>query len=354
MNKVLKLLYATGAALTGLLAGACTQESPVTYPPKAEPEPVVFERGAFAKGADVSWVTQLEAAGYTFQNRDGQSKELMTLLRDDCGVNSIRLRVWVEPGNDPVVEGWCDINDVLVKARRASALGMRLMIDFHFSDTWADPGKQYMPAAWEGMSLAEVKTAMAAHVTEMLGLLQANGIEPEWVQIGNETRTGMMWPLGSTDNGDNFTQMLNAGYDAVKSIFPEAAVIVHVDCGNESYLYDYLFGKITAEGARYDMIGMSLYPEADSWQTYVDDCVANIARVQKAYGKPVMLCEIGMDYDQPEAAGKMMSEIMAKGKAAGLQGIFWWEPEAPVNRGYRKGCFDENGAPTEALNAFIE
>lgn len=350
--KVFNSIYnAAAAALIGLLAAGCTEDSPVTNPPVVK-EPVQIERGTFAKGADVSWITELESQGYQFQNAEGQQKELMTLLRDDCGVNAIRLRVWVNPENDAEVKGWCNIDDVVIKARRANDLGMRLMIDFHFSDRWADPGQQYMPAAWADMTLAEVKAAMAVHVNEMLTKLKAYNIEPEWVQIGNETRTGMMWPLGDITNGDNFTQMVNAGYDAVKAVFPDAQVIVHVDCGDQIALYDRLFGKLKAESGKYDMIGMSLYPAVETWEKNVRDCVANISKVQAEYGKPVMLCEIGIDYREDVIAKAMMEKIMTEGQAAGLKGIFWWEPEAPASRGYTKGCFDVNGCPTSALDPF--
>lgn len=335
------------AALQG-----CTQDSPITNPP-VDNTPVEIERGTFAKGADVSWLTQFEAQGYKWQNADGVQKELMTLLRDDCGVNSIRLRVWVNPEKDPTVEGWCDQADFMVKARRANSLGLRLMVDFHFSDTWADPGKQNIPSAWSELDLDGVLAAMTDHVNSVLGALQREGIEPEWVQIGNETRTGMMWPLGSTDSGDNFTRMVNAGYDAVKAIFPDALVIVHCDCGNEQYLYDRLFGKLKNEGARYDMIGMSLYPEDHNWEKLADDCVANARHCTRTYGKPVMICEIGMAYDQAEIADKMMRKLYADGKAADIKGIFWWEPETPVgSNGYNKGCVDADGVPTAALSVF--
>lgn len=312
----------------------------------------VSARGSFAKGADVSWVTELEQAGYTFRDRNGKKKELMKLLRDDCGVNAIRLRVFVNPERDSEINGWCSIDDVMVKARRAHTLGLRIMIDFHFSDTWADPGKQGIPSAWKGMTLEETLDAMTAHVNEMMTALKRSGIEPEWVQIGNETRTGMMWPLGSYDNGTNFSRMVTTGCRAVKAVFPDATVIVHVDCGNQYELYTTLFGKINAEGAEYDMIGMSLYPGESSWQKDVDDCLANIPKAQKDFGRPVMLCEIGFDYSKPDIAKRIISQFMDRGQAAGLKGIFWWEPEAPAERGYTKGCFDRSGAPTEALDPF--
>ena len=430
----IKSIFLSAVAAIGLTAlQGCTQDSPITNPP-VDKSPVEFERGAFAKGADVSWLTQFEAQGYKWQNADGQQKELMTLLRDDCGVNAIRLRVWVNPENDAVVEGWCNTDDFMVKARRANALGLRLMVDFHFSDTWADPGKQGIPAAWaqldldgvlEAMSdhvsavlgalqregiepewvqignetrtgmmwpigsidnddnftrmvnaghdtwadpgkqgipaawaqldLDGVLEAMSDHVSAVLGALQREGIEPEWVQIGNETRTGMMWPIGSIDNDDNFTRMVNAGHDAVKAVFPDALVIVHCDCGNEQWLYDRLFGKLKNEGARYDMIGMSLYPEDHNWEKLVDDCVANISHCSRTYGKPVMVCEIGMQYDQEQIADKMMRRLYQAGKEADLKGIFWWEPETPVgSNGYGKGCVDSNGVPTKALSVFTD
>ena len=344
--KNIKALYA--AAVLGLAAAGCTQDNPVTWPP-VDKTPVEIERGTFAKGADVSWVTEHEALGYSYRTPGGDRKELMELLRDDCGVNAIRLRVWVNPK-----DGWNNIDDVMVKARRANALGMRLMIDFHFSDTWADPGQQAIPEAWADMSLDEVLAAMSEHVGTLMGSLKRYNIEPEWVQIGNETRTGMMWPLGSTAaaSGDNFTRMVNAGYDAVKAVFPDALVIVHLDCGDQFGLYDFLFGKIMREGARFDMIGMSLYPDPSSWKKTVQTCVTNIDKCQRTFGKPVMVCEIGLDYREAAAADEMMRMLMTNGRAVGLKGIFWWEPAAPPALGYTKGCFDENGAPTEALNCF--
>lgn len=329
---------------------SCTQDSPVTSPRQAETTHDI-ERGTFAKGADVSWLTQMESEGMTFTNKNGVAMECMQLLKEDCNVNSIRLRVWVNPS-----EGWNNIGDVLVKARRANALGMRLMIDFHFSDTWADPGHQSIPAAWAEYSLGEAKNAVAAHVTEMLTLLKQYDIDPEWVQIGNETRLGMMWPLGYLDNGGNFAELVNAGYDAVKAVFPETKVIVHLDGGDNLYIYNKVFDNLKEYGGKYDMIGMSLYPEEDTWTATVDACVSNINTLYQKYNVPVMVCEIGMNHDLAEQCRQCISSLMSKGKATGhLEGIFYWEPQAPAgyNDGYSKGCFD-NGSPTVALDAFSE
>lgn len=342
-----KMFLSICTALVGsLFSVSCTEDSPVTNPRQEE---VVIERGTFAKGADVSWVTQMESEGLTFNNASGVATECMQLLKEDCGVNAIRLRVWVNPE-----QGWSNIDDVLVKARRANTLGLRLMIDFHFSDTWADPGSQTTPAAWAYYDLTAMKAAVASHVTEMLTKLQQFGIEPEWVQVGNETRTGMLWPLGQIDNGTNYAELTNAGYDAVKTIFPDCKVIIHLDGGDNMALYTRVFDYMKANGGKYDMVGMSLYPEADSWESSVAKCVSNIKTIYDNYGVPTMVCEIGMDYTEAEACRNCIAKLMTDGQATGhLEGIFYWEPEAPAgyNGGYSKGCFD-NSQPTVALDAF--
>ena len=333
-------------ALAAALAVACTPELPYNAPEKKEEVKDVV----FAKGADVSWLTQMESEGLSFKNAAGETTECMTLLRDECGVNAIRLRVWVNP-----VEGWNNVDDVLAKARRAAALGLSVMIDFHFSDTWADPANQNVPAAWASHDLAGLRKDVTDHVTEMLSKLKKYGIAPQWVQIGNETRGGMMYPLGKYDNGSNFASLVNAGYDAVKAIFPDSQVIVHLDSGNRLDLYTRIFGYLSKNSGRYDMIGMSFYPEADSWQTSTDQLISNISEVAKTYGKPVMICEIGMTWDEGAKCKAMMSKIMDAFGTGGetLKGIFYWEPQAPAgyNGGYAKGCF-ANGAPTEALDPF--
>lgn len=307
----------------------------------------------FARGADVSWITQMEAEGLKFYTPGDNRREMecMELLRDYCGVNSIRLRVWVNPK-----DRWNSIEDVVDKAKRAEALGLRTMIDFHFSDTWADPGHQVMPEAWNGLSFDALTDAVGNHVTETLNALKQAGVTPEWVQIGNETTPGMMLPIGSVDNPVQLTQLNNAGYDAVKAVFPEALVIVHLDSGNDRAIYDRMFDLLEKNGGRYDMIGMSLYPYwaeqngvKGGWEKVADDCIANINHLKQKYGKPVMICEIGMAYDQGELCRQLISKMMN----TDVEGIFYWEPEAPngYNGGYNLGCFD-NDAPTVALDAF--
>jgi len=325
-----------------------------------EPTPPVIA-SAFAKGADVSWLTELEDKGCKFYNANGDETECMQLLRDECGVNAIRLRVWVNPADK-----YNSIQDVLVKARRANALGLRLMIDFHLSDNWADPGKQVTPAAWQNMSATQMAEEVKKHVSEMLNALKAENITPEWVQIGNETTPGMLHPLGEMkgNSAGEFPRFLNAGYDAVKTIFPDAQVIVHLDCGNLKDTYTWFFDLLKKNNGKYDMIGMSLYPIIESgtgstWKVVTDnkainDCIANIKYLNSRYGKPVMICEIGFHHTQPTDCNNTLKKFMDEfADASVLKGIFYWEPEAePSNTGYHKGAFAD-GRPTAALDAFI-
>ena len=321
-----------------------------------------FSPDGFARGADISWVTELESKGYKFYSKKGREMELTKLLRNTCGVNAIRLRVWVNPEN-----GWNGVEDVLEKARRARDLRMRLMVDFHFSDSWADPGQQHAPAAWIGKIPAEAATAVSQHVSDVLGKLKNEGIDVEWVQIGNETTPGMMHELGGEMKGNSageFPRYLNAGYDAVKSVFPQAKVIVHLDRGQDKAQYKWFFDLLNANGGKYDMIGMSLYPETESgsgssWSVNLDyqaitNCLENIRELNQKYGKKIILSEIGFHYTNSAGAKSTLRTFLREfGSAEILDGVFYWEPEAPEQEGYKKGAFDNN-RPTQALDPFLE
>ena len=305
----------------------------------------------FAKGADVSWVTQLEASGKKFYNTTGTQVECMALLKS-IGMNSIRLRVWVNP-----TDGWCNKEDLLVKAIRASNLGMRIMIDFHYSDSWADPSQQTKPAAWASLNFTDLKTAVATHTSEVLNLLKTNNITPEWVQVGNETGNGMLWDDGKASvNMANYAALNNAGYDAVKAIFPNAKVVVHVQNGNDNSLFHWLFDGLKNNGGKWDVIGMSLYPTTSNWSTMNADCLTNMNDMVSRYGKEVIICETGMSWDSPLIAKSFLSDLILKTKSVSSNkglGVFYWEPEAYGNwKGYTLGAFDDSGKATAALDAF--
>lgn len=324
-----------------LLLGCCQSAAAQTTP-------------AFAKGADVSWVTELEAANYRFINRAGTQQELFQLLRDDYGLNTIRLRVWVNPTG-----GYSGAADVLAKARRAQALGQRLLIDFHYSDTWADPGQQAKPAAWQNYTVAQLKQAVYDHTFAVLTLLRNNGITPEWVQVGNENNDGMLWPEGRiTLNGfGNFAAFLDQGYAAVKAVSPTTKVIVHFAKGEDNGAFRYFFDGLQAQGARWDVMGLSLYPDADSWPSFTSRAQANMNDLVARYpGKEVMVVETGMANYVPVATRQMLYDLIAKTQAVpnnkGL-GVLYWEPEAYNWQGYTLGAWGTDGRATAAMTGFL-
>ena len=323
------------------------------------------EAQTFSRGADVSWCTEMEAAGKKFYNDKGQQQELMLLLHG-LGMNAIRLRVWV----DPTAFGygsWSDKTDVVAKAKRVQAAGMDLMIDFHYSDFFADPGTQTKPAAWQGLSSDELKQAVAAHTTEVLQALKEEGIEPRWVQVGNETNSGMLWDDGqlwttASDKGwGNYVALSNAGYDAVKSVLPDAYVIVHHASGAEDPTWFYTDFK--KYGGKFDMIGVSHYPESE-WAKENTSLANAIRKMALTHRVPVMVVETGYYADDQNMASQVMADLFGKvGNISSCAGIFYWEPEVfskwkpayytqldwPY---YRKGAFTSLGRPGKALDAF--
>ena len=294
---------------------ACSSSSTKEEELKEEKEEVVD----FYKGADISWVTEMESKGHQFYNNEGQARECTALMKE-YGMNAIRLRVWVDPSKH---DNWCNKEDVLVKAKRAKALGMEVMVAFHYSDWWADPAKQNIPASWKGHSYEEMKKDLANHTQEVLQFMKDNGITPKWVQVGNETTNGMLWSVQTNEQGweikdengntiitesmghatrnpEQYAGFFKAGYEAVKAIFPEAIVIVHLDNGFDTDLYDWNLGILTGHGAKFDMIGMSLYPywaemyHNQTAEQTISGCMANIKRVSAKYGCEVMIVETGM------------------------------------------------------------
>jgi arabinogalactan endo-1,4-beta-galactosidase len=291
----------------------------------------------FAKGADVGWITEMEAAGIKFFNSNGVQQECMQILKDK-GINSIRLRAWVSPK-----EGWNNTKDLVVKAKRAQTLGMKLMIDFHYSDTWADPAHQ---------------------IKHVMDTLKQNGITPEWVQIGNETNDGMLWEDSRASKSmGNFAALVQAGYSVVKSVSSSTQVIVHLSNGHDNGLFRWMFDGLKANGASWDIIGMSLYPYwapdgVDGWATTNAKCLVNMNDMIVRYNTPVMIVEVGMPNDQPDKSKAFLTDIIKKTKGIsngkGL-GVFYWEPQCYKKwNGYEMGAFDDTGKPTVAMDAFLE
>ena len=313
------------------------------------------QQPTFWLGADISGTTALEAHGGQLYNAAGEPRENTQLMKE-LGLNAIRLRVWVNPK-----EGFCRPDDVLLMAHRAKALGMELMIDFHYSDWWADPGQQNIPAAWKEMSYEEMCEALAEHTRSTLLLLKTNGINVRWVQVGNETTNGFLWPVGrASENMAQYAGLTQAGYDAVKQVFPDAQVIVHLDQAREPKRYDFIFDGLKAHGAKWDVIGVSIYPYWDQREKKekndrgtLKHALKNMRRVAKKYGTPVMVVETGYQAARPEAGKRFLSRLISECKRLDGQclGVFYWAPE--LEHHYPLGAF-KNGRPTVIMEAFTE
>ena len=333
----------------------------------------------FVKGADVGFLTGQERHGVKFHDRNGRERECLELLKNDYQMSAIRMRVWVK--NDYQMSairmrvwvnprgGSCDKNELLAMARRVKALGMQLMVDFHYSDSWADPAKQPIPKAWEGHTYKQMKRDLAQHTIEVLTLLKENDIEPRWVQVGNETANGLLWPMGHIEkNPKQYAGFIRAGYDAVKKVFPKAIVIVHLDRGHKQSLYDWNLDIVRKYGGRWDMIGMSLYPywameghpelKADD---IITDCMSNIRHVSEKYKCDVMIVETGFEVDEQhpekmEEGRRQLTRVIKEARTmtnGRCRGVFYWEPQC-LPGGYKLGAFDHNAAPTAIMEAFVE
>jgi arabinogalactan endo-1,4-beta-galactosidase len=310
----------------------------------------------FAKGADISWLPQMEATGYKFYDSDGTPKDAMQLLKDR-GMNSIRLRVFVNPSDDKA-SGHCSKEETVVMALRAKKMGMRVMIDFHYSDSWADPGKQNKPAAWKNHSFPELLNDVYQHTFDVLTAVKKAGVTPEWVQIGNEIPGGMLWPEGSTDNWKQLGQLLNKGYEATKAVDKNMKVIVHVDEGNNIAKFRNFFDNATAQKVKYDVIGLSYYPFwiKSDYTASIDDLRTNLKDLASRYGKEVMIVEVGGEADKVKNTYDLLTAVIQAVKEVpdnkGL-GVLYWEPQGATSWShYTLNAWQADGKPSPALDAF--
>ncbi len=305
----------------------------------------------FANGADVSWLHQMEDYGYVFKDNYGVRRNCLDILKEK-GINALRFRVWVNPPG-----GYCNKRDVAYMAHRADSMGFKVMIDFHCSDTWADPSHQTKPVAWQNDSLPKLLTDLYNHVYNVLDTLKSIGVVPAWVQIGNETNDGMLWPDGrASTHMANFAKMIDTGYAAAKAVDSSIQVIVHLSNGHDDAMYRWIFDGLKSYGARWDIIGMSVYPYWANLPWAEDDSLAQITMKDMIarYNKKVMVVEAGYFYYDPIDANQYLLDLIAKTKEAGGLGVFYWEPECYNWQGYQLGAWDpKTEEPTVALDAFL-
>lgn len=254
----------------------------------------------FIMGMDVSMLKQIEENGGKYYDDNGVKKDALKILRDN-GINYIRLRLWNNPRGQG--GGNCDLQMVKDLAKRAKNLGIKVCLDFHYSDFWADPGKQNKPAVWEELSFEELKKAVYDFTYNSLNKLAQVDALPGMVQVGNELNGGMLWPEGKTwgDDAGGFTQftiLLQAGLNAVDTIAKEEGTeiktVVHLADGGDNELYTWFFDElIKHQVTNFDVIGLSYYPY---WHGTFEEFKFNINDISQRYNKEVAVMETGYAY----------------------------------------------------------
>lgn len=306
---------------------------------------------------DVSSLKELEELGAKYY-KDGEEKELLEILRE-YGVNSIRLRLW----NDPYSEsgaaygaGTSDLNTTMELARRVLDKGFGFLLDLHYSDFWADPGKQRVPKAWRGMSVEQLETAVYDFTRETLLVLREHQVFPTMIQVGNELSNGLLWPYGRVPEYDNIARFINAGIRAVRSVDKELPIMIHLDNGGNNALYREWFDEFIKRGEDFQVIGLSYYP---FWHGTLQQLEDNMRDISARYGKELIVAEVSMghtleDYGEyeklsaearkgmaakPDLAEKIEYPMTPEGQSdfmedfltrisgvKGCRGFYYWEP----------------------------
>jgi arabinogalactan endo-1,4-beta-galactosidase len=266
--------------------------------------------GHFIKGADVSTLAELERLGAKYYD-GGQAKDLLAILAS-YGFNAIRLKLW----NDPFSEsgesygaGGNDLATTITLARRVRAAGMELLLNFHYSDFWADPGKQNPPKAWRGLSEDELEEAVYGYTREVLGALRDADALPAMVQVGNEITNGLLWPTGRKPAFDAIARYVKAGIRAVREASREAIAagpgarrietMVHLDAGGNNPMYREWFDAFFERGGDFDVMGLSYYP---FWHGSLDDLSKNMDDMARRYRKPMNVVETSMGFTTEDYA----------------------------------------------------
>lgn len=354
-------------------------------------DPILGLNEEFIRGVDVSTLEKVEHYGGRFFEY-GVEKDLLEILKGR-GVNWVRLKVWNDPALD---EGFNSPRSLMRMARRVKEKGFRLLVDFHYSDHWADPGKQNKPAAWERLAFPQLREAVYAFTYDVISQLREVSALPDMVQIGNEIRAGMLWPdgkLGTPPNEygtdfDRLAALLKAGIQAVHDAAGEGRVKIalHLDNGGNNAQYRWWFDAIVSRGVPFDVIGLSYYPY---WHGTLEELKQNMNDVSRRYGKDVAVLETAYGFtfadadghpnifgpDQARIAGfpvsvqgqadavRAVMEAVAQVPDGRGLGVFYWEPAwlgvpgagwtlGEGNAWENQAMFDFQGNALDSLHVF--
>ena len=343
----------------------------------------------FIKGADVSSLQAMEDYGAKFYDLEGKEADALSILRQH-GVNYIRLRLFHSPTESFDAGDYCDLPHTVAMAKRVKQQGMGLLLDFHYSDFWADWKAQTIPAQWKELSAPELEQQVYAYTYEVLQTLADADAAPDMVQVGNEIGKGMLWEYGSITNSKQLASFLNAGLAAVTGICEknklQMQTVLHVECGADMERTEHFFTELFKQGLQeFDEIGVSYYP---FWAGSYERLRENMENVEKKFRKRVIVMETAFPYtdvshdampnivtgqltmeqmgllpsvqNQKEVFSRVIREVK---EAPNGRGVFYWEPawyckkgvgvaKGQGNKWENQALFDEKGHALESIRAF--
>jgi beta-galactosidase len=314
----------------------------VTLVNGAPPASVIHAKRPVDKmlGADISFLPELEARGMKFSD-NGVTRDAVQILKDN-GLNYIRLRLFVNPEGDSGYspkKGFCDLDHTIAMAKRVKAAGMKFLLNFHYSDTWADPQKQFKPGAWKGQSFEQLRQTVFNYNRDVIQQMKKAGVMPDMVQIGNEINHGMIWPEGHINNLDSLAQLIYAGIQGVKAVDPSITIMLHIALGGQNDESRFFLDNMVMRGVPFDVIGLSYYPR---WHNTLEDLRYNLDDLARQYGKDLIVVE----YSQLK---REVNELAFDVYGGHGKGSAIWEP---LNTW--EAFFDKEGKSTELLKIYNE
>lgn len=248
----------------------------------------------FVKGMDLSTLLELERCGAKYYD-NGEERDLLAIMKS-YDVDTIRIRLWNDPWSETGESygaGENDLKTSLEIAKRVTAAGFGVLLNFHYSDFWADPGKQIKPKAWADYGVKELEQAVYDYTLESMQTFLDAGVNITMVQVGNELSNGLLWPEGKVPNYDNIATFVNAGIRAVRKADAAIPVMIHLDNGGNNALYREWFDNFTKRGEDFEIIGLSYYP---FWHGSLQMLNDNMNDIAERYSKDLVIAEVSMGY----------------------------------------------------------
>ena len=248
----------------------------------------------FVKGMDLSTLLELERCGAKYYD-NGEERDLLAIMKS-YDVDTIRIRLWNDPWSETGESygaGENDLKTSLEIAKRVTTAGFGVLLNFHYSDFWADPGKQIKPKAWADYGVKELEQAVYDYTLESMRTFLDAGVNITMVQVGNELSNGLLWPEGKVPNYDNIATFVNAGIRAVRKADATIPVMIHLDNGGNNALYCEWFDNFTKRGEDFEIIGLSYYP---FWHGSLQMLNDNMNDIAERYGKDLVIAEVSMGY----------------------------------------------------------